>query len=67
MLMSRCTWAADYVQEHLSKLITQKPEIIDGPVKAHDRGTDHSLKSPVWFVRRDHVARFIISVDHGVT
>ena len=28
--------AADYVQEHLSKLITQKPEIIEGPIKAHD-------------------------------
>ena len=28
--------AADYVREHLSKLLTQKPEIIEGPVKAHD-------------------------------
>jgi hypothetical protein len=28
--------AAEYVKEHLSKLITQKPEIIEGPVKAHD-------------------------------
>ena len=28
--------AADYVHEHLSKLLTQKPEIIEGPVKAHD-------------------------------
>ena len=28
--------AADYVKEHLSKLLTQKPEIIEGPVKAHD-------------------------------
>ena len=28
--------AADYVKEHLSKLLTQKPEIIQGPVKAHD-------------------------------
>ena len=28
--------AADYVQEHLSKFITQKPEIIEGPIKAHD-------------------------------
>jgi quinol monooxygenase YgiN len=28
--------AADYVREHLSKLLTQKPEIIQGPVKAHD-------------------------------
>jgi hypothetical protein len=28
--------AADYVQKHLSKLITQKPEIIEGPIKAHD-------------------------------
>lgn len=28
--------AADYVQKHLSKLITEKPEVIEGPVKAHD-------------------------------
>jgi len=28
--------AADYVKEHLPKLLTQKPEIIEGPVKAHD-------------------------------
>jgi len=28
--------AADFVTEHLSKLMTQKPEIIEGPVKAHD-------------------------------
>ena len=28
--------AADYVQKHLSKLITQKPETIEGPIKAHD-------------------------------
>jgi hypothetical protein len=28
--------AADYVKEHLSKLMRQKPEIIEGPVKAHD-------------------------------
>lgn len=28
--------AADYVQEHLSKLLTQKPEVIEGPIKAHD-------------------------------
>jgi hypothetical protein len=28
--------AADYVKENLSKLLTQKPEIIEGPVKAHD-------------------------------
>jgi quinol monooxygenase YgiN len=26
--------AADYVREHLSKLLTQKPEIIEGPIKA---------------------------------
>jgi hypothetical protein len=24
------------VKEHLSKFITQKPEIIEGPIKAHD-------------------------------
>jgi hypothetical protein len=28
--------AADYVREHLSKPLNQKPEIIDGPIKAHD-------------------------------
>ena len=28
--------AADYVKEHLSKLLTQKPEVIEGPIKAHD-------------------------------
>ena len=28
--------ATDYVKEHLSKLLTQKPEIIEGPIKAHD-------------------------------
>jgi hypothetical protein len=28
--------AADYVKEHLSKFLIQKPEIIEGPVKAHD-------------------------------
>jgi len=28
--------AADHLKEHLSKLLTQKPEIIEGPVKAHD-------------------------------
>jgi hypothetical protein len=28
--------AAEYVKEHLSKLLIQKPEIIEGPIKAHD-------------------------------
>ena len=28
--------AADYVREHLSKLLIQKSEIIEGPIKAHD-------------------------------
>jgi len=28
--------AADYVRDHLSKLLTQKPEIIEGPIVAHD-------------------------------
>jgi hypothetical protein len=28
--------AADFVKNHMSKLVTQKPEIIEGPVKAHD-------------------------------
>jgi quinol monooxygenase YgiN len=28
--------AADFVREHLSHLMTSKPEIIEGPVAAHD-------------------------------
>jgi len=28
--------AAEYVKQRLSKLFTQKPEIIEGPIKAHD-------------------------------
>jgi len=28
--------AADHVRDHMSKLLTQKPETIEGPVKAHD-------------------------------
>jgi hypothetical protein len=28
--------AADYVRDRLSKFLTQKPEIIEGPVVAHD-------------------------------
>jgi len=28
--------AAAFLKEHLYKLLTQKPEIIEGPVKAHD-------------------------------
>ena len=28
--------AAEYVKEHLSKFLTQKPEILEGPVKAQD-------------------------------
>ena len=28
--------AADFVREHLSKLLTQKPEIVEGPVVAHN-------------------------------
>ena len=28
--------AAEYVKERLSNLLTQKPEVIEGPVKAHD-------------------------------
>ena len=28
--------AAQFVRDHMSKLLTQKPEIIEGPVKAHD-------------------------------
>ena len=28
--------AVDWVKENLSKLLIQKPEIIEGPIKAHD-------------------------------
>ena len=28
--------AADFVQQHMSTLLTEKPEVIEGPVKAHD-------------------------------
>jgi len=28
--------AADYVKTHMSKFTVQKPEVIEGPVKAHD-------------------------------
>jgi hypothetical protein len=28
--------AGDYVKDHMSKLLIQKPEIIEGPVKVHD-------------------------------
>lgn len=28
--------ASDYVKERLSKLFSEKPEIIEGPIKAHD-------------------------------
>jgi hypothetical protein len=28
--------AAEYVKERLSNLLAQKPEVIEGPVKAHD-------------------------------
>jgi hypothetical protein len=28
--------AADYGKSHMSKLITEKPEIIEGPITAHD-------------------------------
>ena len=28
--------AAQFVRDHMSKLLTQKPEVIEGPVEAHD-------------------------------
>lgn len=28
--------AADFVKTNMSELLTQKPEVIEGPVKAHD-------------------------------
>src|SRR5205807_5901916 len=37
--------AADYIKEHLSKLLIQKSEIIEGPIKAHELSTDTTLRS----------------------
>jgi hypothetical protein len=28
--------AKDFVHEHMARLLTQKPEVIEGPVQAHD-------------------------------
>ena len=28
--------AADYVRDHMSKYLTPKPEVIEGPIQAHD-------------------------------
>ena len=28
--------AAEFVKSHMSRLLTQKPEVIEGPLKAHD-------------------------------
>ena len=28
--------AADFVQKRMSRLFTQKPEVIEGPIQAHD-------------------------------
>ena len=28
--------AADFVRQRMSKLLRQKPEVIEGPIKAHD-------------------------------
>lgn len=28
--------AADYVKTHMSKFVIAKPEVIEGPIKAHD-------------------------------
>jgi len=28
--------AADFVRDHLSQVVVPKPEVIEGPVKAHD-------------------------------
>jgi hypothetical protein len=28
--------AADFVKVHMAKYLIQKPEIIEGPIKAHD-------------------------------
>ena len=28
--------AADFVKSHMARLLKQKPEVIEGPIKAHD-------------------------------
>ena len=28
--------AAEFVRTHMAQLLTQKPEVIEGPIKAHD-------------------------------
>ena len=28
--------AADFVREHMAKFLRQKPEVIEGPIQAHD-------------------------------
>ncbi len=28
--------AADFVRDHLTQVVVQKPEVIEGPIKAHD-------------------------------
>ena len=30
------TLAAEFVRTHMARLLTQRPEIIEGPIKAHD-------------------------------
>ena len=39
--------AAHYVKEHLSRFITQKPEIIEGPIKLTIERVDH-LSTADW-------------------
>ena len=38
--------AADYVKEHLSKLLTQKPEIIEGPINRPWNARDVVIADP---------------------
>ncbi len=28
--------AAEFVRDHMAKYVTQKPEVVEGPIKAHD-------------------------------
>ena len=30
------SWAAEFVRTQMAQLLKQKPEVIEGPIKAHD-------------------------------
>ena len=65
--------SANYVREYLAKLITQKTEIIEGPIKAHDCALIISkkplgvLKSGFLTHIRGDGKRFIVRADEKLT